>query len=72
MANLIRSATGKSASHWTNNDLMAYNIAPLPPSEFFPTPDPSLDNINPDILTSTVDDTIPTVSEEAAKYLALR
>jgi hypothetical protein len=58
MANLIRSA--KSGSDWTDNELIAYNItvASISPSEFFPTPEPSLDLIDPaisDVATEYLD-----------------
>jgi len=69
MANVIRSA--KSGSDWTANELIAYNItiSSLLPTEFFSTPDPSLDGIDPAILTSPSDDDNPTLSDVAAEYL---
>jgi len=69
MANLIRSA--KSGSDWTANELIAYNIAisSLRPDQFFPTPDPSLDHIDPAILSSPPDDDNPNLSDVAAEYL---
>ena len=68
MADFIRSA--KSSSDWTQHELIAYNItvSPIPPDEFFPTPDPSLDGINPAILNSPLgSDTA--FSEAAFMYL---
>lgn len=69
MANLIRSA--KSGSSWTENELMAYNITiqSLPPDKFFPTPDPSLDHIDPAILNSPPRNTNPALSDATVKYL---
>jgi len=69
MANVIRSA--KSGSDWSANELIAYNItvSSLPPTEFFSTPDPSLDGIDPAILNSPSHDENPTFSDVAAKYL---
>ena len=54
-------------SHWDDNKLKAYNIGilTLPPSDFFHFPLPSLDNIDPGILSSLGDDT----SREAAGFL---
>jgi hypothetical protein len=69
MANLIRSA--KSGNDWTDNELIAYNItiASISPSEFFPTPDPSLDLIDPAILNSPAGATYPAISDVATEYL---
>ena len=69
MADLIRSA--KSSGDWTRNELMAYNIviSPLLPDNFFPTPDPSLDEIDPAILDSPLYDTNLALSDAAAEYL---
>jgi hypothetical protein len=69
MANLIRSA--KSGSDWTDNELIAYNIIveSISPSEFFPTPDPSLDLIDPAILNSPAGATDPAISDVATEYL---
>ena len=69
MANIVRSA--KSSSDWTECELIAYNItvSSLPPDEFFPTPDPSLDYIDPAILNSPPDGTNPALSDVAAGYL---
>ena len=70
MANLSRFA--KSGSDWSANELIAYNITILsiPPDEFFPTPDPSLDHIDRDILNSPPGlNTNPAVSNAAATYL---
>ncbi|KIJ15760.1 hypothetical protein PAXINDRAFT_176326 [Paxillus involutus ATCC 200175] len=69
MANLIR--TAKSGSDWTANELLAYNItvSSVLPGQFFLTPDPSLDNIDPAILNSPPDDTNPATSRAAALYL---
>ena len=70
MANLIRSA--KSSSDWTDDELEAYDITflSLPPDEFFPNPDPSLDHIDPVILKSPPGDTNPTLSSAAFRYLS--
>ncbi|KAG7091418.1 hypothetical protein E1B28_010454 [Marasmius oreades] len=67
MASIIWSA--KSGSDWSDSDLDAYNITvvPVQPSEFFPNPDPSLDHIDPEILSSPFDAT--PLSLDAARYL---
>lgn len=67
MANLTRSA--KPGSDWTRYELTAYNITivPIPPDQFFPTPDPPLDVIDPAILDSSESDR-PS-SEISARYL---
>lgn len=44
-------------------------IISLPPSEFFPTPDPSLDHIDPAILNSPAGATDPAISDVATEYL---
>ncbi|KAK1217045.1 hypothetical protein PQX77_020319 [Marasmius sp. AFHP31] len=69
MANIPRSA--KSASDWTEKELLGYNITirSLPPNEFFTTPDPSLDHIDPAILSSPPGDASPALSDIAAEYL---
>jgi hypothetical protein len=69
MANIIRSA--KSGSDWTDNELIAYNIAisSIAPGEFFPVPDPSLDHIDPAILNSPPGTLDPAISDLAAGYL---
>ena len=70
MAQLIRSA--KSGSDWTDHELRAYNISIIPtsPAFFFqPSPDPSLDHIDPAILTSPVDAAYPDISVVASEYL---
>ncbi|KAH6912333.1 hypothetical protein BKA70DRAFT_1098691 [Coprinopsis sp. MPI-PUGE-AT-0042] len=69
MAQIIRSA--KSGSDWTGAELLAYNISitPTSPAEFFTSyADPSLDHLDPGILTSatTAD---PSLSDDAAGYL---
>ena len=68
MTNLIRSA--KSGSDWTDNELMAYNIAvtSISPDKFFPTPEPSLSLIDPAILNSPAGATDPTISDVATEY----
>ena len=70
MAKLIRSA--KSSSDWNQVDLDSYNISvsSLPPDKFFPTPDPSLDGIDPAILDSPLGGPNPALSNAAAKYLS--
>jgi hypothetical protein len=70
LANLIQSA--KSGSDWTDNELIAYNITvtSISPSEFFPTPDPSLDLIDPVILNSPSGATDPAISNIATEYLS--
>jgi hypothetical protein len=67
--NLIRSA--KSSSDWTGNELIAYNItiSSLPPDKFFPTPDPSLEHIDPAILNSPPGDANPALSDATSGYL---
>lgn len=69
MANVARSA--KSASEWTNKELIAYNItiASISPDKFFPNPDPSLDHIDPAILSSPPGIVNPAHSNVAAAYL---
>jgi hypothetical protein len=69
MANLVRSA--KSARNWSDYELTAYNItiSSRSPDEFFPTPDPSLDHIDPAILNSPPDDRNPTLSDDTVGYL---
>ena len=64
-ANFIRSA--KSGGDWTGAELLAYNIAisPTSPDVFFqPNPDPSLDHLDPAILSSNGSD-----PDVAARYL---
>ncbi|KAH9970006.1 hypothetical protein BGW80DRAFT_1334162 [Lactifluus volemus] len=56
MAKIIRSA--KSSSDWTYNELIAYNITVVAqsPQDFFRTnTEPSLDDIDPSLINSTVD-----------------
>lgn len=67
---LIRSA--RSGRDWNDYDLIAYNItiSSLPPADFFPTPDPSLDHIDPAILDSPLGNTDPAISDAAAEYIA--
>jgi len=69
MADIIRSA--KSASDWTDRELIAYNIAvsSILSGEFFPVPDPSLDYIDPAILDSPPGSLDPAISDLAAGYL---
>ena len=58
MAQLIRSA--KYGSDWTSMELYAYNITitPTSPADFFQlAAEPSLDDLDPSILTSPVTDT---------------
>ena len=52
--------------------LEAYDITflSLPPDEFFPNPDPSLDHIDPAILNSPPGNTNPTLSSAAFRYLS--
>ena len=69
MADFIRSA--KSGCDWGDHELLAYNIAisSLLPDEFFSTPDPSLNNIDPDILNSPPNHDNPAISDATARYL---
>ena len=69
MASHIRSA--KPASKWGDYELAAYNItvSPRSPDEFFSTPDPSLNDIDPAILNSPPDDRNPTLSDDTVGYL---
>jgi len=70
MANHVRSA--KPGSDWTRYELTAYNITivSLPPSKFFPTPDPPLDHIDPDILDcSDYTNLLPESSKDATRFL---
>jgi hypothetical protein len=69
MANLVRSA--KSASDWSDYELIAYNItvSSRSPGEFFPTPDPSLDHIDLAIFNSPPYNGNPALSGVAAGYL---
>ena len=50
--NLVRSA--KSDNDWNDHNHIAFNttVSSLLPADFFPTPDPSLDHIDPAILNS--------------------
>ena len=69
MAELIRSA--KSGSDWTGAELLAYNITitPTSPDVFFqPIPDPTLDHLDPAILSSPNGNN-PNLSHGAARYL---
>ncbi|TEB35467.1 hypothetical protein FA13DRAFT_1728279 [Coprinellus micaceus] len=69
MAQLIRSA--KSGSDWTIAELLAYNVSitPTSPAVFFQSgSDPSLDHLDPAILTSPGGDD-PNLSDIAADYL---
>ena len=71
MANAIRPA--KSDSDWSDNELIAYiTISPLPPGEFFPTRDPTLDHIDSVILNSFPDDANPAVVYLSYLDLAVR
>lgn len=70
MAQLIRSA--KSGSDWTDAELLAYNITIIPtsPAVFFQSsPDPLLDHLDPDILTSPINADFSNLSYAAACYL---
>lgn len=71
MAQLIRSA--KSGSDWTGAELLAYNIviSPTSPDVFFQPvsgPDPTLDHLDPAILSSP-NGNDPNLSEIAGRYL---
>lgn len=69
MAQLIRSA--KSGSDWTGAELLAYDIAISPtfPDVFSPpSPVPSLDHLDPSILTSP-NGNDPNLSYAAGRYL---
>ena len=70
MAKFIRSA--KSGSDWTDAELLAYNISIIPtsPGVFFQSStDPSLDHLDPAILTSPINADDPNLSNAAADYL---
>ncbi|KAF9535447.1 hypothetical protein CPB83DRAFT_841763 [Crepidotus variabilis] len=63
--------TAKSASDWTNSELSAYNIAfdDMSPNDFFPPFEPSVDHLDPAILSSPPGDTNSAISDAAASYL---
>ena len=63
---VIRSA--ESGSDWTVNEL----IASTSPSKFFPTPDPSLDLVDPAIIDSPAGAADPAISDVVTKYLGYR
>ncbi|KAG7091419.1 hypothetical protein E1B28_010455 [Marasmius oreades] len=71
MANYKRFA--RPVRDWSSYELEAYNItvAFRTPDKFFPTPDPSLDLVDPAILTSPSHDiNNPALSDVAAEYLS--
>jgi len=70
MAQLIRSP--KSASAWGRGDLDSYRIqvSSVEPDKFFPTPDPSIDHIDNDLLNYPPGNYTPGVSDLAARFLA--
>jgi hypothetical protein len=68
MANIIRSA--KSSNDWSYNELIAYNITVVSqsPQDFFRTnTEPSLDDIDPSLINSTVD--ADNVDDSTSRYL---
>ncbi|KAJ7210464.1 hypothetical protein GGX14DRAFT_534764 [Mycena pura] len=72
MANLIRSS--KPGRNWTAGELLAYNITVevMQPEAFFgPEANPSLDNLDPKILTAPagVELESPDVSDYTTRYL---
>ena len=70
MAKFIRSA--KSGSDWTDAELLAYNISIIPtsPAVFFQSStEPSLDHLDPAILTSPINADDPNLSNATADYL---
>ncbi|KAJ7888167.1 hypothetical protein B0H14DRAFT_2433638 [Mycena olivaceomarginata] len=67
MANLFRSS--KSATDWSVNELLAYHIS-VKPETFFPSgADPSLDHLDPQILTARAGADCPELSDSTARYL---
>jgi hypothetical protein len=69
MANLIRSA--KSGSDWTANELIAYNITVVTqsPQDFFRgNTEPSLNDMDPSLITSTAD--ADNLTDNTFEYLA--
>jgi hypothetical protein len=72
--NLLRwlSLFALPSSDWTDAELLAYNISIVPtsPAVFFQSStDPSLDHIDPHILTSPLNADNPNISNIAAEYL---
>jgi hypothetical protein len=70
MANLTRSA--KSGSDWSINELLAYRITikSLSPDQFFRSgADPSLDHLDPALLTAPPGTSDPQLSENTTQYL---
>jgi hypothetical protein len=70
MANLIRSA--KSGNDWSINELLAYRITikSLLPDQFFRSgADPSLDHLDPALLTAPPGASNPQLSENTTQYL---
>ncbi|KIJ62346.1 hypothetical protein HYDPIDRAFT_94729 [Hydnomerulius pinastri MD-312] len=70
MANLIRSP--KSGNDWSKNELLAYNIAitPVSPDQFFRSgADPSLDHMDPALLTAPPGADDPGLSNVTTEYL---
>ena len=68
--NFIRSA--KSGSDWSKNELMAYNISvsSVPAGEFFSSvAEPSLDHLDPNILTAPAGAEGPNLSDAVISYL---
>lgn len=66
----IRSA--KSGSDWSKNELIAYNISvsPVPVEEFFSSvAEPSLDHLDPNILTAPAGADGPNLSDAVIAYL---
>jgi len=69
LTNLVRS--GKWDNDWNDHNLTALNVtvSSLLPADFFPTPDPSLDHIDPAILNSPLDDTSLAISRDSARFI---
>jgi hypothetical protein len=70
MAQLMHSA--KSGSDWTDAKFLAYNISIIPtsPAVFFhSSTEPSLDHLDPAILTSPINADDPNLSNATADYL---
>ena len=66
--------SAKLGNDWDDDELIAFgiDIVSLPPVEFFPTPDPSLDHIDHVILNSQLppEEDDPSISDVAFEYLS--
>lgn len=62
----------KSGSDWNCCDFIAYNIviSSIPPRDFFPDPDLSLDHVDSAIPNSRPGDNDPALSDVAVNYLS--